>query len=166
MRALFHIGLATLLVIAPALCCCNIRVLTGRVSASTGPAPACPSCPESAPAAKSACCETPVKPVRKSCCSEPEPESPAPTAQKSPAPQPPAAPHCKCLGERPAGLQPQTAPEVAAPEPTGELLPAAFLVPAAVPPEHLGLIGGLDPPERAGVDARSEALFSRHVLRC
>jgi hypothetical protein len=40
------------------------------------------------------------------------------------------------------------------------------LAPAAVAPEHLGLLGGLDPPERAGVDARSEALLARHVLRC
>jgi hypothetical protein len=36
----------------------------------------------------------------------------------------------------------------------------------AIPPEHLGLIGGLDPSVRAGVDVRSDALFVRHVLRC
>jgi hypothetical protein len=55
---------------------------------------------------------------------------------------------------------------IAPPEFTGELLPVAFLVSVAIPFEHLGLLGGLDPPERAGVDTRSEALFSRHVMRC
>ena len=49
---------------------------------------------------------------------------------------------------------------------TGELLPLALLGIVDITPEHLGLIGGLQPPERAGVDTRTAALFERHVLRC
>jgi hypothetical protein len=47
-----------------------------------------------------------------------------------------------------------------------EFLPVACLGRASLPVEHLGLLGGLDPPERAGVDTRYQALFVRHVLRC
>ncbi len=40
------------------------------------------------------------------------------------------------------------------------------LVSPAVPPGHPGRFRGLNPPERAGVDARSAALFERHVMHC
>ena len=70
------------------------------------------------------------------------------------------------LDDLPDATLPDTLPAVSDPEPTGERPPAAVPGPAAVPPEPLGLVGGLGPPERAGVDARSEALFARHVLRC
>jgi hypothetical protein len=49
------------------------------------------------------------------------------------------------------------------PDFTGELLPA-FL--AAVFPVHPAFVVGLNPSERTGVDARSAALFDRHVMRC
>jgi hypothetical protein len=75
-------------------------------------------------------------------------------------------PTCKCCGDRPDANLPEAAPAVPAPEPTGELVPLAVLGLAGIPPEHLGLIGGLDPPERAGVDTRSAVLLDRHVLRC
>lgn len=152
MRAWAQSGLAALLVLAPALCCCSVRGLVGLVTESAAP-PARPSCPEPV-----------AEPTKKSCCHDAEPASPAP---KPAHPAPPAGiPDCKCLGERLDATAPEAAPTVAEPEPTGELLPSASAVPAAVAPEHLGLLGGLDPPERAGVDARSDALFSRHVLRC
>jgi hypothetical protein len=158
MRALVHVGLAALLVIAPALCCCNLHYLTGRAVAAP-----CPSCTHPAEAVTPSCCrhEAPPESVTKSCCHE------ADAPESTPAPQPkPHAPECKCAAERADAAPPQAAPEIAAPEPAGEVLLLAVLFQAAVPPEHLGLIGGLDPPERAGVDCKSEALFARHVMRC
>lgn len=143
MRTLLHVGLAALLTLAPALCCCNVRLFTGRAAASPNPT-------------RPSCCHP--KPV---CCHEKEKaETPAPAPA---APEPPA---CKCFGERPDATPPEAAPTVADPEPTGELVPLGLLGLAGVSPEHLGLVGGLGPPERAGVDARSAALFDRHVLRC
>ena len=162
MRALVHVGLAALLVIAPALCCCNLHYLTGRAVAA--PCPSCTYTP-AAPveAAAPSCChhEPPPQAAKKSCCHEPA----ADTSETPPASHP-HTPECKCAAERADTAPPQAAPEVAAPEPTGEVILLAVLDPAAVPPEHFGLIGGLDPPERAGVDTLSEALFSRHVMRC
>lgn len=162
MRALVHVGLAALLVIAPALCCCNLHYLTGRAVAA--PCPSCTHVP-AAPveAATPSCCrhEAPLEPVTKSCCHE------ADAPESTPAPLPkPHAPECKCAAERADTAPPQAAPEVAAPEPTGEVLLVAVLLQSAVPLEHLGLVGGLDPPGRAGVDSKSEALFSRHAMRC
>src|SRR5262245_34576573 len=104
LRALIHIGLSALLVIAPALCCCNVRVLTGLRAASPGQPPACPSCAEPAPPATPSCChaeKTLAKPVRKaSCCRVAEPAAePAPSGTNDtkptpwkPAPSKPAAP--------------------------------------------------------------------------
>jgi hypothetical protein len=46
---------------------------------------------------------------------------------------------------------------------TGELLPAFLWT---VAPLHPALAVALYPPERTGVDARSAALFDRHVMRC
>lgn len=162
MRALVHVGLAALLVIAPALCCCNLHYLTGRAVAA--PCPSCTHAP-AAPveAATPSCCHHEVAPqtAKQSCCNEPAADTP-----ESPSAPKPHAPECKCAAERADTAPPLVAPEIAAPEPTGEVILVAVLDPAAVPPEHFGLIGGLDPPERAGVDTLSEALFSRHVMRC
>jgi hypothetical protein len=156
MRAWFHVGLAALLVLAPALCCCNIPWLSSHATASAASLP-CPSCPESVATA----------PVSHSCCDQDEaPPAAAPVAKSPAERQTPAPMHCQCCVDRPDAARPEAAPTVATPEPTGELLPVAFLGPVAVAPEHLGLLRGLDPPERAGVDALHEALFARHVLRC
>jgi hypothetical protein len=168
LRALLHFGLSALLVIAPALCCCNVRLIAGQFAA-------CPSCPRPDPLPPTPSCHTekPTKPHQKaSCChkavpapldtndTQSDPSKPAPTTPK------PRPSHCDFCDERPNATLPQGAPSVAAPEPTGELVPLAFVGIADVSPEHLGLLGGLQPPERAGVDTRSETLFSRHVLRC
>ena len=179
MRALVHIGLAALLVVAPALCCCNLGLLTRHAGAATRGCPSCesadlPAAPQPADP-KPACCQSqlqPERPGKMSCCGAVEtPADPAPRhdhGANAPAkPQPTPFPgKCQCCGERPAATSPEAAPAVADPEPTGERLPLAVLRLTALPPEHLGLLGGLRPPERAGVDARSESLFSRHVLRC
>src|SRR5438132_5514572 len=166
MRALVHVGLAALLVLAPALCCCTVRLVTSLALASSFAPPACPSCKQpdslpSPPPAPSWCHTEAAKPAKKPCCHA---EEAAPTKQAPAKPQPPASPvepnKCSCCTERPDAIPPATAPTLAPPEPTGELLPVVILALAAVPPEHLGLVGGLDPPERAGVDARSEALFT------
>ena len=179
LRALIHVGLATLLVIAPALCCCNVRLLAGQIIAlSSTPTRDCPSCPEPTPALPSlpACCQTeaakPVaKPAKKaSCCHEAEPtpldtknSKPAPAKPKPTAPKPN---HCDICDDHPAATTTETAPTVAATKPTGALLPLAFIGLATIPLAHLGLLDGLKPPERAGVDTRSATLFLRHVLRC
>jgi hypothetical protein len=67
--------------------------------------------------------------------------------------------------ERPTAAQTESKPTVAVSQPTGEMLPLA-LVALAGSSEHAGTFRGLSPPERAGVDARSAALFDRHVMHC
>ncbi len=173
MRAFLHIGLALLLTVAPALCCCKLRVLIPTAGSSDSGCPTCvartvPTSPRPADALP-ACCRPPV-PARKSCCevvAETAPRTSIP-ATSVPAPAKPAPkPHqCQCCAEHPPATPPDTRPALAGPEPTAEFLPAAFLSRANPPIEHLGLLGGLDPPERAGVDTRYQALFVRHVLRC
>jgi hypothetical protein len=104
--------------------------------------------------------------AKTSCC-----DSTTPIATNSPKhdhnPAKPDAPRpCVCCSERPDAALTESRPAVAAPGPTGERLPPASVGLAAGSPEHLGLFRGLRPPERAGVDVRSAALFDRHVLRC
>jgi hypothetical protein len=150
MRALSHIGLSLAVILAPALCCCNLRWM----AAASEPTH-CPTCPQPAPKpAKPSCCQP-------ACCHEAEQD-----ARTAPAPTPPKAPSpaCCCNAERPAAALTVTKPQVPTAEFTGEIL--ALVHASAVTPEHAGLVSGLDPPERAGVDARSAALFDRHVMRC
>jgi len=162
-RAFVHVGLSALLLIAPALCCCNVRLVAGVATAS--PVQTHASAPAPEPAPLPSCCRTEKpapKPAKKaSCCHDADPK-PAP----QPAPEPAKPTRCDCCGERPAATAPEGAPTVAAPEPTGELVPLALVGLADTSPEHLGLPGGLDPPGRTGVDTRSATLFERHVLRC
>jgi hypothetical protein len=104
-----------------------------------------------------------------SCCHEPEaiPES-QPEDSKPAAAKPPASSSskCQCCGELPDSTPPEPASVVIAPELAGDFILVEFLAVTAIPREHLRLLGGLDPPEGAGVDALYESLFSRHVLRC
>ena len=143
MRVLSHIGLSLALLVAPALCCCNLRWM----AAASEPVP-CPTCPQPA---KPGCSQP-------SCCHEIDPETaPTPTPKAPPA-------SCCCNADRPVAAYTVAKPVVADPEFTGEVL--AWTPVRMTIPEHAGLAGGLDPPERAGVDARYAALFERHVLRC
>ncbi len=169
LQALIHIGLSALLVVAPALCCCNVRLLAGQIAALSEQQASCPDCPQPAPPPVPSCCQTEkpaAKPVKKaSCCHEAQ----SPSSDSKSAPAKPAQPkpsRCDFCGERLEATTPEIAPSVASPKPTGELIPFAFLAIAAVAPEHLGLLGGLKPPERAGVDTRFTTLFEHHVLRC
>lgn len=164
MHVVIHFGLAALLVIAPALCCCNVRLLAGLLTNSSTPDSPCPVCPQPEPVLPS-CCHS-AKPVaKKSCCQASE--SAKNNAQQQPKPATPKPERCDfCFGEKPNATPPKGAPSVASPEPTGELIPVSLLGFTALPIEQLGLVGGLDPPERAGVDTRFESLFTRHVLRC
>ncbi|HEX4611955.1 MAG TPA: hypothetical protein VH092_27410 [Urbifossiella sp.] len=57
---------------------------------------------------------------------------------------------------------PQSEPE--APVFAGEWLPAPGFL--AIVPVHPAFRAGIFPSEWAGVDARSAALFDRHVMRC
>jgi hypothetical protein len=169
LRALLHFGLSAVLVIAPALCCCNVRLLAGQFAT-------CPSCPLPAavPPAQSCChAEKPTELLKNAgCCHETGPapldtkDTKSDRSKPAPAAPKPKPAHCDFCDERPNATLPKGAPSVAAPEPTGELVPLAVVGLADVSPEHLGLLAGLKPPERAGVDTRSEALFARHVLRC
>jgi hypothetical protein len=102
--------------------------------------------------------------TKSTCCHEALP-APKPVPTKPTESKPPADPEsCACCAERPAAAQTETKPVVAAAQPTGELIAVAVLV--AGSPEHLGLFRGSHPPERTGVDARSAALFDRHVMHC
>jgi len=159
MRVRVHIGLAVLVALAPALCCCNVAWLSGRAIAS--PVVPCPAC-EEAPAASP---QSPA-PEQPSCCRHDAPSEAARGDAPADLPQSSPPTRCKCCVERSDAALPVAPVTAADAEPASELLPPAANTPAAIPPEHLGLLCGLDPPERAGVDARSEALFARHVLRC
>jgi hypothetical protein len=152
MRALVHIGLAMALVVAPTFCCCKVRGLGAVAHAAPAPQPASPLPVESCGMkAKASCCHIPKAP-------------PAPTEQPDSSPAKPAGSNsCACCGERPDAAQTESKPTVAAAEPTGELLAVAAV---AGFPEHAARSCGTHPTGRAGVDARSAALFERHVLRC
>jgi hypothetical protein len=139
MKAAIHFGLAVALVLAPALCCCTVRMAHAKSAA-----PACCAKVEVAPVAPSCCSQTPAAP--------PEPKRDAP----KPAPE-----TCACCAERAPAVPVSSAPTVAPAEPTGELLPLAVHISANV--ERIPALEG-----RAGssADTKSESLFARHVLRC
>jgi hypothetical protein len=154
LRSLIHFGLAALLVIAPALCCCTVRLLAGQLTPFPRPNPTCPACPPSEPALES-CCQAGETAGRD-----------ADPKQHSKHPKPISPQHCDMCFVQPDAIPPESAPEITDPQPMGERIPIALLGLTALPIEHLGLLGGLDPPERAGVDPRFDSLFMRHVLRC
>jgi hypothetical protein len=102
--------------------------------------------------------------VKSTCCHEALP-APKPAPAEPTESKPPTAPEsCACCTERPDAAELEAKPVVASAQPTGELITVAALV--AGSPEHLSLFRGSHPPERTGVDARSAALFDRHVMRC
>lgn len=137
-----------LLTLAPALCCCQARWLT----ASAAAAPTAPVAP--APASKCPHC----------CAAEAPPA--CPVSPDAPAPKPtPATPHCVFCDGQGSAIPTDPQPRVEAPAFAGELLPAFGLF-AAVVPTLPAFQAGVFPSERTGVDARSAALFGRHVLRC
>jgi len=147
-RALVHIGLAVVFALAPTLCCCKARILT--VAAHAVPT----SAPLSEPAPQNhSCC---VKVV--SCCHE---AAEPPAKPNEPAPQP-TPESCACNAERPDAAQTESKPTVAAAEPTGELVPLPHTTLRSLS-EHRG---GSHPRRSTGADAKSAALFDRHVMRC
>jgi hypothetical protein len=157
-RALIHLGLTAALVVAPVLCCCKARALVAA------PLPSIPtSIPAPAPKPVESCCSK----LMKAACHDAAP-TPSPAVPAEPKPQPMEAPHspCACCLERPDAAKTEAKPAVQAAEPTGELASPAVAALVAICPEHLGLCRGLHPPDRAGVDVRTAALFERHVLRC
>lgn len=151
-RALAHLGLAAALVLAPAFCCCQARAAAFSHQ---------PAAPATAPAPATA-----LTPVHSCCGTAKHSELPAPAKPAEPQPSPHSPPACACCLERPVAAQTERAPAVEAAAPTGELLLPAVVLLAAGCPEHSVLSRGLDPPDRAGVDVRSESLFVRHQLRC
>lgn len=105
--------------------------------------------------------------AKTSCCHlSNEAPKPAPAKPTDPKPAKPTAPGCACCAERPYAAQTETQPTVAAAEPTGELLSLSVAALAAGSPEHPGRFRGSHPSDRTGVNARSAALFERHVMRC
>jgi hypothetical protein len=154
MRAFVHVGLAVAIVLVPTLCCCKL----GWLNTPAYAAPSSTQTSTSAAPAESCCVKT-----KPSCCHEkaPKPEQ-KPTQHKPAKPTTPDA--CGCCTERPDAAQTETKPVVAAAEPTGEWLAVTALV--AGSPEHFGLVRRSHPPDGTGVDARSAALFDRHVMRC
>ena len=141
-RAIIHIGLAAAVVLAPALCCCQ----TGWFAK-----PARSAHPSAAP---ESCCAK----AKKTCCDKSN--TPTPPAEK------PHAPECVCCAERPDAALTEARPAETPPRPTGELLSLALAGLLAGFPEHAASVTLANPPDRSGVDARSAALFERHVLRC
>lgn len=151
LTTLVRIGLVVLTALSPALCCCNARWLTSWAAAA--PPAACAAAP--APQAAPAC---------PYCCQAADP-APAPVEPGAPAPTPGApSPHCIFCDGQGSAVVADPAPRPEPPGFTGEMLPVAWC--AAVLPVHPARLAGLFPPERAGVDARSAALFDRHVMRC
>jgi hypothetical protein len=162
MQPLVHIGLSALFAIAPALCCCNVRLITGQVVPLSQPSADCRVGRTDEPALPRCC-----QPARSSCChsvaAEPPNNEHGQPSEPSPA-QP--LPRCDLCFLKPDATPPKSGPSVDQPEPTGVLLPLALVGLTALPPEHLGLVGGLALLDRTGVDTRSECLLARHVMRC
>jgi hypothetical protein len=159
-RALVHLGLAATLVLAPALCCCQARLLGAAPQASVD-ASAPTTLPVPAPKPIESCCSR----AKKSLCHE---SAPIPAKPGEPCPQPlePAPQPCACCLDRPDAAQTESKPAIESAQPTGEMFTPVLVVLAASCPEHLGLSRGLQPPDRAGVDVRFTTLFVRHQLHC
>jgi len=164
MRGLIHICLAVVVAIAPALCCCQSWLMAGhRVTTlpNSNPVPANPQ-PSS-----SSCChvEKIAKPANSSSCCQEELST---SDEQKPSTTPPAKTpsRCCCSTEHVVAVPSKSELTLAPLEWTGELVSFALVGIVGFSPEHLGLVGGLLPPERAGVDTRSAALFERHVMRC
>jgi hypothetical protein len=140
MRGAVHFGLALALVLAPSLCCCQLRAA------------------HSAP--RDCCAPVEVPPAPHSCCSLKHSKPTEPKSDRAPRPAPES---CACCAERPPAAPVEGAPAVPSAEPTGELLPHAarfVLGPEHTAPERAARAPG------AGADAKSEALFARHAMRC
>lgn len=149
-RPLLHVGLVLAIAVAPALCCCKVRGLGAAAHAAHAPAPSHPS---RIPPPVESCCG-------KSCChrtAEPPAAPTEPDPKPKPKPKPAPGP---CCAERPDAVQTESTPAPADAEPTGELLPLPHDAPAGAP-EHRGSDRGARPP-----DAKSAALFDRHVMHC
>lgn len=142
MQALVRVGLGLLLTLAPALCCCQARWLfAGAAVASVAPV-------ESAPRPAPACPH---------CCNTEAPPTPDAPALK------PSSPHCMVCDGQGVAVTADPQPNPQPPSFTGELLPAFRATVVPVPP---AFSPGQFPSEWAGVDARSAALFDRHVMHC
>ncbi len=150
MRVIVHIGLAVLIALAPALCCCQLSGLIA-VTAAT---PYTSALPDSR--LEQDCC---VHAVKRSCCQEIETPS-----QKPPPPQAPS--RCVCCAERAIAAQTEARPQFAPAEPTGEIIPLAHLLPVAGEIVFATRTDGRYPWHRAGTDAQYESLFLRHTLLC
>jgi hypothetical protein len=160
MRGLVHIFLTVVVAITPALCCCQARLFSGHAVALSKSNDAA----ENTSQVPASCCHpehTAKIEKHSSCCQENL------TSTSDTKPVPLSTPgQCCCSMERIDTALPKAAPQLSPLEWTGELVPLALLGVVGISPEHLGLVGGLQPPERAGVDTRSAALFDRHVMRC
>ncbi|HUR55208.1 MAG TPA: hypothetical protein VMZ71_13830, partial [Gemmataceae bacterium] len=109
MRALSHVGLSLAVILAPALCCCNLRWMAAATESAR-----CHTCPQPTSTkktpAKPSCCQAAV-------CAETTPQTaPAPTPPKAPSPS------CCCNVERPVAANTEAKPHVPAAEFTGEVL--------------------------------------------
>lgn len=162
-KAAVSVWLAMILAISPAFCCCTNRALARFVAAPV----------------TSHSQQLPEQPSSKRTCCHAAPTQPAPdgreaigadrlgvtTCGSNNAIPTPSAPPCCCSTDRldltSTASQANTLPEVST-----DWLPLPGFLPAVSSPEHADFVGGLDPPERSGVDARSAALFERHIMRC
>lgn len=161
MRSLIHVGLAALLVVAPALCCCTVRNLTGLALAHL-----VTDLPASA-VTGDACCHT-VKPARTAkkagCCQATDSEKPE--SANKPQPTAPKQDRCQVCEDRLEAIPPEIAQLATGPGSTGELMPIDNHWLPGLPIESQNLIGGPDPTGWVGGDSRYNSLFLRHVLRC
>ncbi len=161
-RAIIHIGLAVALVLSPTLCCCKSRWLAAPAQAANVSVIAqCVPNTSPEPVEVESCCAKKAK----SCCLHTEqPQSPQNTGTSQPLPR--HAPECACCVERPDAALTEITTGEEEPRQSGEFLPLAVAGLAAGSHAHSTRVREAKPPERAGVDARYESLFLRHVLRC
>jgi hypothetical protein len=163
-RAIIHIGLAVALVLAPTLCCCKSRWLAAPAQAANVPVIAhCVPSPSPKPVEPEleSCCAKKAK----TCCLHTEPAQPSQQTGNEPS-APRHAPECACCMERPDAALPEITTGEEHPQQIGEFLSLAVAYGAAGDATHASRVCEAKPPERAGVDARYESLFLRHVLRC
>lgn len=161
MNLLVRVGLAVVLVIAPALCCCNghrlARLVASEPVAEANPADTERTTPDAAMSKRSCCHEVAPAPH----CPQ---EGSRPSLTASP-PCPPVAPCC-CSVDRPGPSLTATPPEAESSAISIDLVPLPWFLPALHSLAHADFVRGFDPPERSGIDALSEALFARHVMHC
>jgi hypothetical protein len=157
MRAKILIGMAVVLTLAPAFCCCQLRMLTTQFRTAVW-------------ANTEHCCNPRSLPNHSSCCRKAQKSQPR-ADETGKKPQQPEKPRpgpsgCRCYGALPIAILPDPPPELYENHRVGKLPPLPITGQDAVVVVHCGQQSFLTSRLAACGDIRYTVLSLRHVLRC